>query len=71
MDSNISKGNWKIFKGKVQTRWGKLTNDELDVAEGNREQLVGLVQKRYGEAKDAIEKELDDLERQSDELDEG
>ncbi|MES2125228.1 MAG: CsbD family protein [Gemmatimonadota bacterium] len=70
MDSNITKGNWKIFKGKVQSRWGKLTNDELDVAEGNREQLVGLVQKRYGEAKDAIEKELDDMERQSDEMNE-
>lgn len=60
MDSNISKGNWKILKGKVQQKWGKLTNDELDVLEGKREELVGLVQKRYGESKDAIEKQLDE-----------
>lgn len=62
MDSNIPKGNWKIVKGKIQERWGELTDDDLDVLEGKREQLVGLVQKRYGESKDVIERQLDEWE---------
>ena len=34
-------GNWKEFKGKVQQQWGKLTNDDLDVIEGHRQELAG------------------------------
>mgnify|MGYP001627754088 CR=1 FL=1 len=52
-------GNWKQFKGEAQAQWGKLTNDDLDVAEGNREKLVGKLQERYGYAKDEAEKEVD------------
>ena len=43
-------GNWKEFKGKVQQKWGKLTNDDLDVVEGKRKQLSGRLQQRYGYA---------------------
>ncbi|MES2306322.1 MAG: CsbD family protein [Gemmatimonadota bacterium] len=60
MDSDITKGNWKILKGKVKERWGKITDDELDVLEGKRDQLVGLIQKHYGEAKDSVERQLDE-----------
>lgn len=42
------KGNWRIFKGDLKVRWGKLIDDDLDVIEGNREQFIGLIQKRYG-----------------------
>jgi uncharacterized protein YjbJ (UPF0337 family) len=55
-------GNWKQFKGKAHTQWGKLTDDELDQIEGNRQQLVGKVQERYGVAKEEAEKQVKDWE---------
>ena len=42
------KGNWKQTKGEVQKQWGKLTNDDLDVVEGERTKLAGRLQERYG-----------------------
>ena len=59
-------GNWKQFKGKVKAQWGKLTDDELDVMAGNRDQLVGKVQERYGIAKDEAERQVSDWERNTD-----
>ncbi|MBK1622501.1 CsbD family protein [Afifella marina] len=53
-------GNWKQFKGNAQAQWGKLTDDELDQVEGNREVLAGKIQERYGVAKDEAEREIDD-----------
>jgi len=47
------------FKGKVQQKWGKLTNDDLDVIEGKRMQLTGRLQQRYGVAKDEAERQID------------
>jgi len=52
-------GNWKEFKGKAQQKWGKLTNDDLDVIEGKRQELSGRLQKHYGYAKDESEREID------------
>lgn len=52
-------GNWKEFKGKAQQQWGKLTNDDLDVLNGSREELEGVIQKRYGYAKDKARDEID------------
>jgi uncharacterized protein YjbJ (UPF0337 family) len=52
-------GNWKQFKGKVQQRWGKLTDDDLDVIEGKRTELAGRLQQRYGYAKDEAERNID------------
>jgi uncharacterized protein YjbJ (UPF0337 family) len=52
-------GNWKEFKGQVQQKWGKLTNDDLDVIEGKRTQLSGRLQQRYGVAKDEAERQID------------
>ena len=51
-------GNWKQFKGDVQHKWGKLTDDHLDVIAGKRDQLVGKIQEVYGTAKNEVEKEL-------------
>jgi len=51
-------GEWKQWKGKVQQQWGKLTNDDLDVIEGNRTELAGRLQQRYGYAKDQAQKEV-------------
>jgi uncharacterized protein YjbJ (UPF0337 family) len=47
-------GNWKEFKGKVQQKWGKLTDDE-----GKRSELTGRLQQRYGVAKDEAERQID------------
>jgi uncharacterized protein YjbJ (UPF0337 family) len=56
-------GNWKQFKGQVKEKWGKLTDDEIDVVQGKRDQLVGILQKRYGKTKEEVERELADFER--------
>ena len=53
-------GQWKQLKGNAKTKWGKLTDDEIDVVEGKREQLVGKIQQRYGIDKDKAEKQVDD-----------
>jgi len=52
-------GNWKQFKGNVKQQWGKLTDDQLDVIAGKREQLVGRVQEQYGIGKDEAEKQVE------------
>lgn len=51
-------GNWKQTKGKVKEHWGKLTDDQLDVIAGRRDQLVGKIQETYGLAKDDAEHEV-------------
>jgi uncharacterized protein YjbJ (UPF0337 family) len=51
-------GNWKQFKGKVKERWGKLTDDELDVIAGKRDQLSGKLQKAYGISKEEAEQQI-------------
>ncbi|HEY0563099.1 MAG TPA: CsbD family protein [Methylophilus sp.] len=52
-------GNWKQYSGKVQEKWGKLTNDHLDVVAGKREQLAGKIQEVYGIGKDEAHKQID------------
>ncbi len=51
-------GNWKQFKGNVKEKWGKLTDDDLEVIEGKKDQLVGRLQERYGYTKEQAEKEF-------------
>ena len=60
MDWNRVEGNWKQFKGAAKEKWGKLTDDDLNVIEGRRDQLEGKLQQRYGFAKDQIHKDVDD-----------
>jgi uncharacterized protein YjbJ (UPF0337 family) len=55
-------GNWKQAAGKAKVQWGKLTDDDLDVVAGRREQLAGKIQERYGIAKDEAEKQLSEWE---------
>lgn len=59
MNADILRGKWNQIKGKVRQKWGKLTDDDLDKVEGSRDELVGLIQERYGKSKDAAEKEVD------------
>jgi uncharacterized protein YjbJ (UPF0337 family) len=59
MDWNRVAGNWKQAQGKVKQKWGKLTDDDLTQINGQREQLKGLIQERYGWAKDMVRKDVD------------
>ena len=56
-------GQWKQLKGSVKERWGKLTDDDLNVIGGQKDQLIGRVQERYGVAKDEAQKQVDDWNR--------
>lgn len=60
MDWNQVEGNWKMLKGRIKEQWGKLTDDDLDVIAGRRDQLEGKIQERYGYAKDRVRTEIDD-----------
>jgi len=54
------KGDWNIAKGKLKQRWARLTDDDLKFEEGMETELVGRIQKRTGETREAIEKAIDD-----------
>ncbi|HTE91025.1 MAG TPA: CsbD family protein [Terriglobales bacterium] len=63
MNNDRVEGKWKQMKGSLKSRWGKLTDDDLDVIEGQKDQLVGKVQERYGIAKDEAQKQVDEWNR--------
>ncbi|WP_340648300.1 CsbD family protein [Pseudoxanthomonas winnipegensis] len=67
MNKDIIAGNWKQLKGKAQAKWGDLTDDVFDVAEGNAEYLAGKLQERYGWDRDRAKKEVNAFERSLDE----
>jgi uncharacterized protein YjbJ (UPF0337 family) len=54
-------GSWNEIKGKLHKRWGQLSDDELESAHGDLEQLVGTIQRRTGEAREAVEQYLEEL----------
>jgi uncharacterized protein YjbJ (UPF0337 family) len=53
-------GNWKQFKGSAREQWGKLTDDDLDIIAGKRDKLVGKIQEKYGVAREAAEKQIEE-----------
>ncbi len=61
MNEDKVKGQWKQLAGKAKTQWGKLTDDDLTVIAGKRDQLQGKLQERYGYAKEQAQKELDEF----------
>ncbi|MCS5710384.1 CsbD family protein [Candidatus Berkiella aquae] len=61
MNKDIIQGNWQQLKGKVRQQWGDLTDDEVQRLKGTREELGGLIQKKYGYQKDRVERELDNF----------
>ena len=65
MNEDRIRGNWKQVKGKVKEQWGKLTDDDLDVIAGKRDQLLGRIQERHGIAKDEAERQVEDFERRN------
>jgi uncharacterized protein YjbJ (UPF0337 family) len=59
MNEDTLKGKWHQIKGEVKSRWGQLTDDDLDRVEGDAEKLIGRVQERYGYARDDAKREVD------------
>lgn len=63
MNTDILEGKWRQFKGRIQSNWGKLTDDVLDEADGNRERFLGAIQEQYGLAREAAEDQLKMFEK--------
>jgi uncharacterized protein YjbJ (UPF0337 family) len=61
MNQDQFAGQWKQFKGKVKQQWGKLTDDDLTVIEGNQDELIGKVQERYGIERKEAERQVHDF----------
>jgi uncharacterized protein YjbJ (UPF0337 family) len=59
MSKDIFEGMWKQIRGNVKEWWGDLTDDELDKVEGKRDQMIGLLQEKYGYTRAKAENELD------------
>jgi uncharacterized protein YjbJ (UPF0337 family) len=60
MNWDVIEGRWQEMKGKVKTKWAKLTDDDLEAAGGKRTELLGRLQQRYGYKRDEAEQHLDD-----------
>jgi uncharacterized protein YjbJ (UPF0337 family) len=63
MNWDTLSGRWRELGGKLRTKWGKLTDDDLQVIGGKKDVLVGRLQQRYGFQKDHAEREVDDFLR--------
>jgi uncharacterized protein YjbJ (UPF0337 family) len=63
MNEDRIKGKWNQISGTVKEKWGKLTDDDLKVAEGTSQYLAGKIQERYGLAKDEAERQVREFER--------
>lgn len=58
MNSQTIEGNWMQIKGKVREQWGKLTDDDVDVIAGKRDQLVGKIKELYGKTIEEVDREV-------------
>ncbi len=64
MNKEQFSGEWKTLKGQVKEKWGKLTDDDIKQVDGKQDQLLGVIQKRYGYEKERAEKELENWENE-------
>ena len=61
MNDDILGGMWKQLKGQVKQQWGKLTDDDLEQISGHKDEVIGLVQERYGWVREKAEMEVNDF----------
>jgi len=61
MNEDVMSGMWKQLKGQVKQQWGRLTDDDLDRISGKRDEVIGLIQERYGWERDRAEMEVNDF----------
>ncbi len=62
MNTLTIKGDWNITKGKLKQKWANLTDDDLKFVEGQEDELLGRIQKRTGQTKDAVVKAIQDVD---------
>ena len=58
MNKDIFEGKWKEMRGQIKEWWGDITDDELEQANGQAEQIIGLLQQKYGYTREAAEEEF-------------
>lgn len=63
MNKDRVEGSWKQVKGKVKTKWGKLTDDDLTVIKGQWDELAGKIQERYGIAREEAERQVEEFRK--------
>ena len=56
---NKVQGNWKQLVGQIQLQWGRLTNDDIDQINGERQKLTGRIQERYGVTQEEANRQID------------
>jgi uncharacterized protein YjbJ (UPF0337 family) len=54
------KGDWNILKGNLKQKWARLTDDDLQLIEGQEDELLGRIQKRTGESREAVEATIEE-----------
>lgn len=60
MNREQVQGAWNELKGKVRTKWSKLTDSDIEAIRGKTDELVGRIQKTYGLKKDQVERDVDE-----------
>lgn len=63
MNKDILEGKWKQLKVEAKKKWAKLTDDDLDLINGQREKLAGMLQEWYGKSKDEAERDIDEFSK--------
>ena len=59
VNENILEGKWNQIKGKIKQRWGDFTDDDIDRIRGNRAEMIGVLQEKYGMTQEEAEQEMD------------
>ena len=60
-NQQMLEGEWNEIKGKLRQKWGQLTDDDLPQIRGDAEQIIGIIQRKTGEAREAIEQYLQEI----------
>lgn len=58
MNDDILKGKWRQLRGEVKKQWGRITDDDLDVVDGQMDKLTGILQEKYGYTREQAEDEV-------------
>ena len=61
INSDVLEGKWNQLKGKVRQQWGNLTDDDLERIAGKRDELIGVLQEKYGRSQAEAEREVNDF----------
>jgi uncharacterized protein YjbJ (UPF0337 family) len=65
MNRDELEGKWLQLRGSVKAKWGELTDNELDQIQGNYDMLIGKIQEKYGQTREQIDRQLDELRKES------